>query len=216
MRIEYYENGDAAKCDGYSFRRDKKTGYYLSSRKIGKARMRLHVYVWSSHNGAVPQGWYVHHVDENKSNNDISNLVLMTKNAHSKLHTQERAESNYDAIVENLQVNALPAAVKWHKSEEGRNWHKKHYAKTKEKLLQPHDYTCEECGKAFQSTQNNAKFCRNACKSKYRRRIGYDNVQSKCIVCGAQFEKNKYSRTQTCSKKCAAKVCVYKRNNIHW
>lgn len=31
--IEYFDNGDVAVFDGYTFRRDKKTGYFLSAKK---------------------------------------------------------------------------------------------------------------------------------------------------------------------------------------
>ena len=43
----YSNDGDVAEIDGYKFRRDTRSGYYLSAKPIknGK-RMRLHVYVW--------------------------------------------------------------------------------------------------------------------------------------------------------------------------
>lgn len=41
--VQYFENGDLAFFNGVYFRRDKKTGYFLSSTK---PRKRLHVYVW--------------------------------------------------------------------------------------------------------------------------------------------------------------------------
>lgn len=51
--VEYQENGDLAIINEYKFRRDKKTGYYLSTRLIGKKRKRLHIYVWELINGAI-------------------------------------------------------------------------------------------------------------------------------------------------------------------
>ena len=36
----------------------------------------------------------VHHIDENKKNNDISNLRLMTRSAHSRLHNLKRIKEN--------------------------------------------------------------------------------------------------------------------------
>lgn len=39
----------------------------------------------------IPRGMIVHHIDENPSNNDISNLILLTASAHIKLHQKERA-----------------------------------------------------------------------------------------------------------------------------
>jgi len=34
----------------------------------------------------LKRGECVHHIDENKLNNDLSNLALMTVSAHAKLH----------------------------------------------------------------------------------------------------------------------------------
>ncbi len=39
----------------------------------------------------IPQGFVVHHIDHNKTNNDLSNLMLLTNEAHIKLHHLERA-----------------------------------------------------------------------------------------------------------------------------
>lgn len=34
----------------------------------------------------IPKGWSIHHIDRNKTNNEISNLALMTLSAHSRIH----------------------------------------------------------------------------------------------------------------------------------
>ena len=47
MKITYKDG--YAYVDGYKFRKDSKTGYYLSSKKIDGRRPRLHVYVWEKH-----------------------------------------------------------------------------------------------------------------------------------------------------------------------
>ena len=60
----------------------------------------LHRYVWIKHNGDIPEGYSVHHIDENKENNNISNLRLMTNGSHTTLHTLERLENNYEEIRE--------------------------------------------------------------------------------------------------------------------
>lgn len=56
MRVEYNTDKSKAYFNGFAFRRDLKTGYYLSSKKtdIGK-RERLHCYVWRFFNGAIPE-----------------------------------------------------------------------------------------------------------------------------------------------------------------
>lgn len=38
----------------------------------------------------IPAGWVVHHLDEDKQNNNINNLILMTMEAHTKLHCMLR------------------------------------------------------------------------------------------------------------------------------
>ena len=51
---------------------------------------------------------------------------------------------------------------------------------------------CENCGKDYYSICNGRnKLCSNKCKSAYRRKIGVDNIEKKCIKCGGKFEVNK-------------------------
>lgn len=47
-----------------------------------------HIYVWEQVNGKKPKGYVIHHIDEDKSNNDISNLKMMTISEHAKLHNE--------------------------------------------------------------------------------------------------------------------------------
>jgi len=42
----------------------------------------------------IPQGFCIHHIDGNKTNNNINNLALMTLGAHSRLHQLERATTS--------------------------------------------------------------------------------------------------------------------------
>lgn len=41
--------------------------------------------------GKIWPGYVVHHIDENKQNNKRSNLRIMSRSAHAKLHARERA-----------------------------------------------------------------------------------------------------------------------------
>lgn len=182
------------------FTRDEKTGYYLNS----TLRKRIHVYVWEYYNGAIPKGYEVHHRDKNKSNNDISNLELLTSSEHKKLHASELTEEQRKWKRENLRNNAQPKATEWHKSEKGINWHKSHYQKYKEALHQNKEIVCENCGKVFLAEKG--KFCCNACKSAYRRKQGKDLTTCKCVICGNEFLSNKYHKAKTCSRACANKM----------
>ena len=42
--------------------------------------------MWELHYGEIPEGYHIHHIDFDKSNNDISNLQLMSKEEHMQLH----------------------------------------------------------------------------------------------------------------------------------
>lgn len=52
----------------------------------GKQRME-HVLVWEHHNGPVPVGMQVHHVNENKLDNRIENLALVDTLTHKRIHS---------------------------------------------------------------------------------------------------------------------------------
>ena len=74
---------------------DKGTGYkycyapkHPCSNKAGK--LMEHVYVMYKHLGReLTAEECVHHIDRNKTNNIISNLVLMTLKEHARLHVVE-------------------------------------------------------------------------------------------------------------------------------
>ena len=210
MKVEYSADRKYAFFDGYKFRRDAKTGYYLSSKNtdIGKHE-RLHRYVWRYHNGDIPDGFHVHHKDEDKYNNEIENLVCIPKHDHISLHGYERAEREYDWIVNNLDKMARPKASEWHGSESGKEWHKQQYELTKEKFHVKRDYVCEYCGKPFKSTNVRSRYCSGACSAAARRKSGVDNEVRECQWCGKLFTVNRYAKTRTCSRKCSNKLRWY-------
>ena len=203
--IQYSEDKDIAIFDGLTFRRDKKTGYYLNA----KTHKRLHVYIWEHFNGAIPAGYHVHHKDFDKSNNDIENLVLLTAKEHLSLHGNSWDNDRYEQQIKNLNENARPKASEWHKSEAGREWHKEHYEHMKAVLHRQAEFTCKNCGKAFKAQcMGQNKFCSNKCGAAFRRKSGIDNEIRQCEYCGKEFEVNKYAKTKTCSRTC--------RNLMRW
>lgn len=201
--IQFYDDGDLACFDGLSFRRDKRTGYFLNA----KTHKRLHVYVWEYYNGVVPKGYHVHHNDFDKNNNEIGNLTLMKAGEHIKLHCNSWSDERLEAQRQMLKEKAVPKASEWHGSILGKEWHKKHYEQTKDKLHAKGMFVCQNCGKEFEAENTgNNKFCSNKCKSAYRRKSGADNEIRICEICGKEFTTNKYSKAKTCSKKCSQKL----------
>lgn len=188
--------------DGYKFTRDESTGYH----RCNAIRKRLHQYVWERSNGKIEKGYHIHHIDGDKKNNALDNLELMHGSKHISLHQSQLTEEQLLIKKVNFEEKARPKAIEWHKSEEGREWHKEHYLNTKDKLYKKGMFKCEQCNNDFEATDNGVnRFCSNKCKSKWRRDSGIDDVVRRCEYCGDDFEVNKYKKRTTCSRSCTNK-----------
>lgn len=53
-----------------------------------KKHMRVHRLVYMAHKGVIPEGMQINHKDENKANNCIDNLELMTNKENSSYGTR--------------------------------------------------------------------------------------------------------------------------------
>lgn len=53
-------------------------------------------YVWESINGPIQKGMIIHHLDENKLNDDISNLVCVSRSQHMSIHTKGKTKNITD------------------------------------------------------------------------------------------------------------------------
>lgn len=197
------------KYDGIRFYRDGK-GYWLGQTKGADGRqhrIRLHTYVWEKHNGPIPDGYEIHHIDRNTDNNEIKNLVMLTVEEHRALHASLLTDEKRQAYRENLDKTARPKAKEWHASEEGRKWHSMHGKEVAEKQAKKKTTNvCSYCGNEFEvlsSVANRTKFCSNKCKTANRYHSGVDNEVRSCSICGKDFICNKYSHIKTCSKNCA-------------
>lgn len=205
MEVLYTDGGKFAEFDGKHFTRDEKTGYYLAASPDAgtKRRKRLHICVWEKCNGEVPKGCHIHHKDHNKNNNELENLECLTAGEHRKRHTEKLTDEQVQRMTQNLIDYAIPEAVKWHKSDSGRAWHSKH-AREQWRVREPKVYTCSFCGKEFETLNRYSRtsnhFCSNSCKSAFRRASGVDNEIRRCVICGTEFETNKYSARKRCAK----------------
>lgn len=211
MNVTYVENGDLALCGGYKFRRDKDTGYYLStSRTDAGRRERLHVFVWRRVHGEIPSGMHIHHIDGDKTHNTPDNLAMMSRNEHEQLHGATMSEERRQWCRDNLAQKARPKASEWHGSAAGREWHKIHGREVMENREEK-PIVCEICGKTFMSKRWDSRRCSNACRAAARRKSGLDDIERICPLCGTAFTSNKYSGAKFCSRSCARKAMWAKR-----
>lgn len=66
-------------------------GGYITERVRGKGRKFQHRIIMERRLGReLRDDEVIHHIDHDKTNNDISNLVVMTRSEHTRLHTIER------------------------------------------------------------------------------------------------------------------------------
>lgn len=182
------------------FSRNNKNCYFRNA----TTKERLHRYVWKYYNGDIPEGYDIHHIDGDKGNNDISNLQMLSVHEHQRLHADKLTDKQREWRRNNLNENARPKAIEWHKSESGKSWHKEHIRKQHENGSFKKSLICTNCGKEFiGESKGGNSFCSGACKSMYRRKSYVDNIDKLCPVCSTIFKTNKYRPNETCSRSCA-------------
>lgn len=178
--------------------------YYLCGKYFQNGGERLHRTVYVYHKGLIPKGFAVHHIDEDRSNNHITNLTIMRAGEHTAHH--------HTGLTDAMPKEAIEAAAAWHGSAEGIAWHKEHYAKYGNALHVITDFVCEACGKEYSAEmRGNNRFCSAKCTAKHRRDSGLDNEIRKCEYCFTKFSVNKYKPNRFCCRVCSARYNAEKR-----
>lgn len=188
------------------------TGRYFQSGRRTNVERLLHRRIWIEHNGEIPEGYAVHHIDGNWRNNDISNLQMMTTVDHMRQHMLERWESpEFVAKMKVALAKAQEAAKAWHASPEGHKWHSQ-MGKTSWQGRQrvKANVSCQHCGSDIETFfPTRTRFCSRRCSrnANYPARF---TLQKDCGHCGSAFVTSRYKPSTFCSKTCS----VHNRNNI--
>lgn len=86
------KNNQCSDCRGYGRGRHIMPSGYVRLWKPGHPLANAdgylleHIYVLHEAGFVIPAGWHTHHVDGDKQNNDLDNLVVCTPKAHKFLH----------------------------------------------------------------------------------------------------------------------------------
>lgn len=173
--------------------------YYQCGRYFQHCGKRLHRVVWQHFNGHIPKRAHIHHRDGDAFNNQPDNLVCVAADEHLSFHGKLRAGQSADII-----AHTRPSAAAWHASAAGRAWHREHWERDcKEALYAREPRACDACGQQYDAIKRPAdRFCSGACKSKWRRDAGLDDVERKCEGCGSAFFANRFKLGAFCSRKC--------------
>lgn len=148
--------------------------YYLCGFYFQRNGKRLHRAVWEHHHGQVPKGSHVHHVDGDRANNAPRNLILLDGRQHVSGHSKQ---SKHEKAVAAMQAKAK----EWHRSAEGRKWHRENISKAfADSRIRDVEKDCSECGRAYlvaRCRASTSNTCSNNCKSARFRRLnpGYDS-----------------------------------------
>ena len=153
-------------------------------RYFARAGARLHRDVWVFHNGPIPEGMHIHHIDGDTANNDISNLACISRKEHWAIHAEELgARSRSPEQLEHL-ANIRGKASEWHRSDAGREWHKKHALESLAKTWgKPREYPeihmrCTWCGAEMVARSKRRRFCTTTCQNAESRfRLGKSSIE---------------------------------------
>lgn len=134
--------------------------YYLSQSTTNFGRKNakgLHVAIWEYHSGnKVLKGYEINHKDGNTFNFDKDNLECLPMLEH------QRIPKNYNYKKQCAHLEEIrPLASNWHKSEAGREWHKKNvYGSLKKEI---HYSSCYNCGNSFSTYFAGKIYCGRKC-----------------------------------------------------
>lgn len=81
-----YKGDDAEISMSKGYRRTRKPEWYTGNSVDGYVLEHIAVYCAAHGLTELPEGFEIHHLDEDKVNNNIGNLIMLSASDHQKLH----------------------------------------------------------------------------------------------------------------------------------
>ena len=88
----YYSHPRPYCKGGYSYGNERGNYLSLSLSNKTKETKYIHVLVWETFVGPIPDGYDVHHKNHNRKDNRLVNLELIESSKHSSMHLKEHKE----------------------------------------------------------------------------------------------------------------------------
>jgi len=162
------------------------SGHYMTN-------LPLHRAVWSFNHGQIPNGYHIHHIDQDKANNHIENLQALTNNEHRRTHNN---------LTKQIFPRICPVC--------GETFAPKHRAQVccswgcagKLKAKPPVKKICPVCGKNFTVSYPNRDqiYCSYSCALAHRTN---SHIEKICPTCGKKFTVTYGQRDKIyCSRDC--------------
>jgi hypothetical protein len=136
--------------------------YIGKKKRNGKRRaVYQHRLVWEQARGPIPKGYEIHHIDENRSNNDLSNLECLSHREHRNRHAPKhrgRSTPSKKRYAATCSICGLPMVLKAlrKKPPKCQRCHRRLADQNRKNLR-----VCAFCGATFQSRRGN--FCSQRC-----------------------------------------------------
>lgn len=89
---EVFTRGGAPACIDHSGKRQLRASVILQAPGGKRRKIAVGKLVWMAATGTtIPDGWHVHHVNENRFDNRFANLMCVHTLDHAKLHAASEA-----------------------------------------------------------------------------------------------------------------------------
>lgn len=178
--------------------------YYARAKRHNETEALLHRVIWQENFGDIPDGFHIHHIDGDWTNNEPDNLECISPSEHYDKHrSMYEARNNSIENIEHLK-KIREKAIEWSRSETGRK-RLQEIGRQNYKNKPIVEKKCVVCGAVFKTKQpEQHKYCSKKCKSRKHEETRKKEV-SKCLECKKEFKTRAGGKAKYCSYSCASK-----------